>query len=69
MSCKQDYTHIIIYVICISLLQAFEKDIRKYLQSNSQRQILTQVDEVCTKVRVHGIWLEEISQFLLSKGL
>ncbi|ELU10648.1 hypothetical protein CAPTEDRAFT_164413 [Capitella teleta] len=47
---------------------AFEADLKKFLAEETGSRIYTQVDEVCCKVRVRGIFLEECSRFYKQKG-
>ena len=50
-------------------LQALEADLRAYLEKATGKPVYTQVDEITTKIRVRGTFMEELCQFLLQKGL
>jgi len=45
-----------------------ESDLRKRLQKNNSRRINTQVDEICRKIRVRGVHLDDVSDFLKDRG-
>ncbi|KAI0229310.1 39S ribosomal protein L49, mitochondrial [Lamellibrachia satsuma] len=47
---------------------AFEAELRKYLEEKTGGRIYTQVDEVCCKLRVRGIHVEDTAKFVLDKG-
>ena len=48
--------------------QKFEKDLKEYLESQTDGIIYTQVDEFTNKVRVRGEKMDEVSDFLKLKG-
>ncbi|CAH1792302.1 unnamed protein product, partial [Owenia fusiformis] len=47
---------------------AFEADIRKHLEELTSRKVTTQVHEITRFLRIKGIYLKEVSDFLISKG-
>lgn len=50
-------------------MKALAKDLRKILQQKCENHmLLCQVDEVTRSIKIEGIFLEEVSNFLLSKG-
>lgn len=50
-------------------MSALEKELRTLLEPlHKEGPLLMQVDEVTRAIRVEGIFLETVSEFLLSKG-
>merc|ERR1712047_172493 len=46
----------------------FEADLKEYLEKRLGQKVYTQVDELCTKVRVRGYHLEEVKDFFWRKA-
>ena len=46
----------------------FEADLREFLSKRTDKKVYTQVDELTERVRVRGIYLDEVVDFLLEKG-
>ena len=46
----------------------FEADLRDFLSRRTDEKVYTQVDELTEKVVVRGIFLKEVTEFLLEKG-
>ena len=46
----------------------FEADLRDFMSKRTDRKVYTQVNEVREQVRLRGIYLDDVCQFLLEKG-
>ncbi|CAD5123061.1 DgyrCDS11441 [Dimorphilus gyrociliatus] len=60
--------HLTVIRYCDGDLWALEADLRAEINKVKGEEPLTQVDEVCGKVRLKGAFLKEVSDFLISKG-
>ena len=46
----------------------FEADLREFLSKRTDKKVYTQVDELTERVRVRGIYLDEVVEFLMERG-
>ena len=46
----------------------FEADLREFLSKRTDKKVYTQVDELTERVRVRGMYLDEVVEFLVERG-
>ncbi|ESO03919.1 hypothetical protein HELRODRAFT_191798 [Helobdella robusta] len=49
-------------------IKKFDEEVKKYLSKKTNNKIYTTVNEVCCKLWIRGLHLENVSQFLTDKG-